>query len=204
MQHSLELRKDKKGWMHYEIKFYPDIIDTANLFVKTFERIYQKKPSIRYVKNYYRVRVTSPVACKHLITISGFSKLAWRVPKKILVDNNSKKEFIRAIFDCEGCVGKRNIQFQSVNGPGVYDIKKLLKEFKINSSIYTHKRDNPNWNLNYIMVISRKENIKRFYKLVGFNHPIKQEKLAKLAGVPERSMGMPREHVSARTSRFES
>lgn len=200
----LEDRIDKKGWRHNEIRFYPDNLDVANLFIDTFEKIYQKRPTIRYVKNYYRVRVTSPVACKYLLKISGFSKLAWRVPNKILNNRISKIEFLKAMFDCEGSVGKRNVQLQSVNKIGIEGLKKLLSKLRIESKIYSYKRGNPRWNINYILIVSKKENIKRFTEVVGFNHPVKQRKLCLLADVPERLMGESRKLVSARTPRFES
>lgn len=83
-------------------------------------------------------------------------------------------------------------------------MKKLLKELGIESPVYLSKRSNPKWNTNYIPVVGKKENIKRFAEVVGFNHPTKQRKLCLLAGVPERLMGESRKLVSARTPRFES
>lgn len=201
----LSIRREKgKKWFHHEISFYPDNIEVAELFRDTFKDIYKKEPSIKTLNNYFRVRVVSPVACKHLSSFSKFSTLDWRIPDFVLKDNESKIEFLRAIFDCEGYVGKRNIQFQSVNREGIYQIKYLLMELGIISSIYSYKRTNPRWNINYILVISRRENIKKYAQTIGFNHPLKIIKLVDIAGVPERLMGQSRELVSARTSRFDS
>lgn len=200
----IKIRIDKKHWHHYEIKFYPDSLDVANLFVKTFKELYEKTPSITYVKNYYRVRVTSEVACRHLLNISTYDTHTWQVPRFVAKSESFKVEFLRAIFDCEASVGKKNIQFQSVNQKGIKQVQELLESLGINSKIYIYKRSNPLWSTNYILVVSRKENIKRYMSLVGFNHPLKNKKGFNLADVPERLMGGSRKPVSARTPRFES
>ena len=182
----IKIRIDKKGWHHHGIRFYPDNLDVANIFIKTFKELYEKEPSITPLHNFYRVSVTSKVACNHLLKISTYNTHNWDIPNFILNSKELKVEFLKAIFDCEASVGKNNIQFQSVNKKGIYEIKKLLEELNISNSVYSYKRTNPNWNINYILIISRKENIKRYAQLIGFNHPIKQQKLAKLADVPER------------------
>ena len=201
----LEIRKEKnKPWFHHEIRFYPDNLDVAKLFVNYFEKLYGKTPTIKSLKNFFEVRVISRVACKHLSEIAQFSGLKWTPPKGLLINRSTKIEFIKAIFDCEGCVGKRNVQFQSVNKEGIHDIKRILEELGIESSIYEYTRKNLKWNKNYIMVISRKENIKKYAENIGFNHPKKRKKLEILAGVPERLRGQSRELVSVRMPRFES
>lgn len=182
----IKIRIDKKGWHHHEIRFYPDSLDIANVFTETFKEIYEKEPSITALHNFYKVAVTSKVACDYLLKISNFDTHNWDIPNFVLDSNELKVEFLKAIFDCEASVSKNNIQFQSVNKNGIYGLKKLLEDLRICSNVYTYKRPNPNWNTNYIMIISRKENIKRYAELIGFNHPAKQKKLAKLAGVPER------------------
>lgn len=182
----IKLRTDKKGWHHHEIRFYPDNLDIANLFVKTFKELYEKEPRTTPLHNFYKIAVTSKVACNHLLKISTYDTHNWNIPDFVLKTDELKAEFLKAIFDCEASVGKRNIQFQSVNKKGIKQVSNLLQGIGIHSKIYSYKRSNPNWNINYILVVSRKENIKRYAELIGFNHPVKQQKLAMLAGVPER------------------
>lgn len=181
----LEIREEK-NWRHYEIRFYPDDLFLANLFCDTFYRLYEKKPSITSLGNYYCVRVTSKFACEHLTKFASYKTLKWRAPKKFLIDRTAKIEFVRALFDCEGYVGAKNIQFQSVNKKGINDLAQILLELGVISKIYSYKRSNPNWNINYILIIPRKENIKRYLEIIGFNHSSKKNKLNLLAGVPER------------------
>ena len=179
-------RRKEKEWFHSEIRFYPDNLQVAQIFADTFEYLYSKRPTVTQLKNYYCVRAISKVACDHLLGIGSFSSLEWRIPIRLLSNKKVKTEFIKALFDCEAYIGRRNLQFQSVNKKGIEELRTLLKDMGISASVYEYKRKNPKWNTNYILVISRKENIKRYAKLIGFNHPEKQIKLNILAGVPER------------------
>ena len=188
---------------HYDISFYPDSLEVAKIFIADFKKLYLKEPIIRQRNNYYSLRVSSKPACDDLRSFGEYTSLKWKFPNK-LKTKEEKIEWLKAIFDCESCVGKKNIQFQSVSKIGIESIKKLLEELGILSNIYKYARKNKRWNDNYILIISRKENIKRYAELIGFNHPVKQQKLTKLAGVPERLMGESRKLVSARTPRFES
>ena len=74
-------------------------------------------------------------------------------------------------------MGKKCIQIQSVNEKGLLSMQKLLGEFDIKSNFYTYQRKNKNWNTNYLLFILRKESIYKFFKNIGFNHPVKQEKI---------------------------
>lgn len=201
---SIKIRKDGNGFNHYDISFYPDDLLMAQKYINTFEEVYEKKPSIVPLNNFYRVRVSSKVACDHLLKISTFDTYNWKVPDFVFSDLLYKSEFLRAIFDCESHVSKNNIQLQSVNQNGVNQLRELLAAFGIESKIYRYKRKNSKWGINYILVIGRKENIKKYAEFIGFNHSIKIKKLALLAGVPERLMGQSRKLVSEKIPRFES
>ncbi len=201
---SVSIRKDKNGVVHHDISFYPDSIEVATLFSATVEYLYLKKPTFERRINYFAERMSSKIACKHLLSITPFRSLTWKVPLKILLSDLERVEFLRAFFDCEAYVGKRNIQLQSINQKGLLQIRLLLNKMNVSSKIYSHQRKNTRWNTNYMIVISRKENIKKYAELIGFNHPVKRQKLGILADVPERLMGQSRELVPAKASRFES
>ncbi len=164
---------------HYDISFYPDNLEVAKLFLEDFEKLYLKKPTLRKEEKYYIIRVSSKPAWEDLTKIANFSSLNWEFPQK-LKSKKEQVEWARAMFDCEACVSKRVIQFQSVSEKGISSIKSLLRSFGIDSKLYHYERKNKNWNTNHILVISKKENLIKYKNLIGFNHPVKQEKLANM------------------------
>jgi hypothetical protein len=96
----------------------------------------------------------------------------WRIPKEISKILPCLRAWIRAFFDGEAYVENdkkwrhRRIVVFSKNLVGLYQIKKALLKFDINSSIYpeTHK-----------LIISKLGNLVKYKKCVGFNHPKKNE-----------------------------
>lgn len=104
---------------------------------------------------------------------------------KILINSESKKEWLRAIFDCEGYIGKKYIKLQSVSKYGIKDIQKLLKEFGISSKIYKYKPKNEKWNKVYMLFILKNQSIIDFLRKIGLNHEVKLNKLRQLAQVAE-------------------
>lgn len=178
---SISTWKEKNGSTHYEIQFYPDTIELAELFKKTFESLFLISPHIYPLKNYFRVRIGSKAIFYYLNSIDLFKSLTWHVPFEILNSNVNKIEFIKAFFDCEANVGSKSICVQSVNKKGLESIKFLLKELGIMTrKIYSYKRKNINWNINYLLFITGKENLKKYFCSIGFNHKLKMNKLSKL------------------------
>ncbi len=171
------VRKEKNGRLHHDIVFFPDHKSMVPLFVEAFKLLYLKKPKTKIMKNFYQVRVQSKNACDDLLKDGKFKTLEWNVPREFLFNKESKAEWLRAFFDCEGYVSKKRLQIQSVNKEGIYQIKTLLEDFRIESKIYTYKRKNRNWNINYILNINKKDSRQRFLKEIGFNHKIKLMKL---------------------------
>ena len=181
---SLIIRKEKsREAMRYNVRFYPDDLELVDLFVDSFEKVYSKIPHVKKLKNHFRVSITSKVATLHLDDVASFGTMDWDVPGFVLNSKEYVVEFVRAFYDCEGYVGKNRVDVQSVNKEGLLQIKKLLSELEIDSNFYTYERKNPNWNTNYILVISGKENIINFARFIGFNHSVKRVKLNKIAGV---------------------
>ena len=174
--------KNRKA-MRYSVRFYPDTLELANLFVDSFEKVYGKVPRVKKLKNYFRVSITSKVAALHLKDIASFGTMNWNIPSFILDSGEHIVEFVRAFYDCEGYVGKNRIDVQSVNKSGIEEIKFLLASLGVSSNLYMYVRKNENWNTNYILVISEKENIIKFARLIGFNHPVKRMKINTYAGI---------------------
>lgn len=160
---------------NHTISFYPDDKAMLDLFLSDFEKLYLKKPTVKFLGNYYSVRVNSKPACDDLRSFGDFSSLNWEFPKK-LKSQEEKIEWLKAMFDCEAYVGNQDIRLQSVSEKGIKSIQKLLNELKIVSKIYTYHRKNKNWNTNYILSIPKKS-IQNYQKIIGFNNSKKQSKL---------------------------
>lgn len=180
-------RQKNTSIVHYEIKFYPSDEKVAEIFQKTFYKLYKISMPIKKLGNYYVLRVKSKVAVFDLLKTSEFGTKKWEVPFKILTSRINKIEWIRAFFDSEGSVGKKSIQIQSVNERGIKQIQKLLKILGIDSKVYSYKRKQKNWSVNYILCINRKKDRFKFIKLINSNDPIKKEKMQKIinAGMAE-------------------
>ncbi|MEK6891205.1 MAG: LAGLIDADG family homing endonuclease [Nanoarchaeota archaeon] len=101
-----------------------------------------------------------------------------------------KREFLKALYDDEGCVGlrtfkktneiKRDITFSSNSLKLIEEIKNMLKEdFDITSnkvSKYVKTREDKIFT-NYVLAITGKYNFESFRDEIGFYHPIKANKL---------------------------
>lgn len=178
------------------IAFYPDHIDLAKDFIETFYKIYKIRPHLKKEKNHFDIRICSKLAYWDLVSIAKFKSLNWNIPFKILTTKETKKEWIRSFFDCEAYVGKKMIQIQSINKRGLEQVKSLLKEFSIDSKMYSYERKQKNWNTNYLLCIMKKESRLKYLDIIGFRHPKKLENLkrclnnagvAQLGTAPDRS-----------------
>ena len=179
---------------HYEIRFYPDDLKLAKIFKRVFHEIYGKKLSINknlnLYGNCYYLRVNSKKAYKHLISLSTFGTMDWKIPEFVLKNNALMIEWLKAYFDCEAYVNPNGkvIQVQSVNKTGLYQVKEMLDSLGIKSKIYEYERKNKNWNTNYILCIMGKTNIKNFHDIIGSDHSKKSKTLKKIikgAGLAE-------------------
>ncbi len=100
--------------------------------------------------------------------------------------NNILKEFIKALFDCEGHIrkGKRQLEISSASKDLIYDLKLLLLRFGILSQVSMKMKCATN-TLNkiirpyYELRISGKDAV-RYIHEIGFNHPDKKLKAQEL------------------------
>ncbi len=179
---SVTVRRDGYG-EHHDIGFYPDDIEMLDSFLDAFYQLYGELPQVRIARNYYRIRVHSKPMVVHLLHHGSFRSLEWRAPHDILTNESTRREWLRAMYDCEGYVGPKVIAFQTVNERGLNDIRLLLAEFGIESRTYTYKRKQEAWNRNFLLYITRKTARRTFLKEIGFHHGKKQEKLLKFAAI---------------------
>lgn len=164
--------------MHYDIFFYPDNEVMMQKYLESFHAVYGKTPTVKSLKNYYRVRIACKAIYTDLLRTAKFGTLEWNVPK-FITTQPQRIEWLRAIFDAEAHVSSSDIRFQSVNFQGIQSIKTLLNQFGIISKIYTYERHHKNWNTNYILVIPTRF-AQNFLNRIGFYHSRKQAKLIAL------------------------
>jgi stage V sporulation protein R len=171
-------RYDKpRNKYHYEISYYPDVIELATSFVAIYRQLYGRELVIKPAHNHFRIRASHRVAYQELSGICAFRSLDWNIPFSLLDTGEKRRVWLRAFFDCEAYVGKREIVVQSVNQTGLRDVQQLLEGIGILSRMYTYQRKQATWNTNYILVIGRRACRELYHKEIGFNHPMKQQKL---------------------------
>jgi len=101
-----------------------------------------------------------------------FNSYTWFIPKEIFISSiEVKKEWIRAFFDDETTVSinGRDIEINSVNRFGLLQVKKLLKDFGIDSTLKTYGK------ISRLRIGSKY--LKIFEKFIGFKHPKKKRRL---------------------------
>ena len=102
------------------------------------------------------------------------------IPKNIKNANKElKTEFLKALFDDEGSVHikGRKISLGMTVKNIILDVKLMLKEFNINTSIINEKCKFGNRKPFYHITITGWWNFERFQKFAGFYHPLKYDKL---------------------------
>ena len=155
-------------------KFYN--IESALIkdFMNSVMLLYPKLKSIRYYPKRAEVEIRNNTVSKDILTLGKVWSRNWEFPKNL--NKKQKVLWIRAFSDCEGTVQNSNydrfIALDSVNRKGLKIILNELDKMSINGNLYFIKS-----NGSYRIKIFKKENLKRFANLIGFEHPIKQEKL---------------------------
>ncbi|MBI4149451.1 hypothetical protein HY491_03305, partial [Candidatus Woesearchaeota archaeon] len=124
---SVSVRKEKaNNIVHHDIAFYPDHLSMIGSFLEAFTGIYLRKPTIRYRGNHYSLKISSKYIVQDLMKTASFGIHKWQVPFNFLDSEECKVEWLKAFFDCESSVIKWQIQVQSVNKKGLYQVKHLL------------------------------------------------------------------------------
>lgn len=164
---------------HHTVRFFPDHKSLIKPFCEAFDKVYNKKPKVKELQNHYFLYVDSKIVVQDIINSAKFGVLNWKIPHEMLYNEENKKEWLKAFFDCESYVGEKYVRLQTVNKIGMKQIKELLKEFGITANSYEYMPKNKNWNLNHILIIGKKYMRKRYLNKIGFNHTLKLNRLKK-------------------------
>ena len=119
------------------------------------------------------VRLRSKLAFEDLLIYATYFSADWKLKLPILnTPLKIKKEFLRALFDDEGSVrSKWRVSLYSINKKGLFQIKKMLKELRIESKVevgFGCKRN--------VYALSIKD-LKLFRNKISFSLIRKQQKL---------------------------
>ena len=165
--------------LHHEIRFFPDHKSLIRPYITAFKRTYNKVPKVRKKNRHYEIRINSKIIANDLLELCSFGLRNWAIPN--FIDSKSKTEWLRAMYDSDSYVGNKYIRLKTINKKGLESVKNLLNEFDIETSkIYSYIPKNKKWNINYILDIRKIDSIKKFYKIIGFSHKLKSEKLLNL------------------------
>jgi hypothetical protein len=145
-------------------------------FLKTIRKIYPKIKSIKYYPKRYEIDVHNNRISKDILKLGKIGSRVWEVPQKL--NRRQKIIWLRAFADGEGSVYNadynRYLVIDSINVRGLKEVSSILKSLGIENHFY---RIDFKGYISYRIKISRKENLTRFCKVVGFNHPKRMKKL---------------------------
>jgi intein/homing endonuclease len=135
-----------------------------------------KKPYPRQPE--WRFSISSPRVVKDLLPYfdPAWRAATWRIVPAILESpKTSIRALLRGYMDADGFVHKsstRGVRVESVNENGINDVLVLFGKLGIEGRIYRRKSKKV-----WALQISRKRNISRYRKLVGFSQPHKSKAL---------------------------
>lgn len=143
---------------------------------KTFTDVYGLSCHISQRGEMLHADWNSREAWKDLTQYTSYYCKRWRVPTEILENPETLgPAFLRALFDDDGCVAlssstkhkgwQRWICLRSINARGCEDIVRLLSSLGICAR-----------KINGAVIISGKENIRRFQPVIGFTNGVKVRK----------------------------
>ena len=159
------------------VRFYNQNAELIKDYIEAIKIICPHLSYIRHIQHRNEVDIRSQILAKGLLKLGDISTKSWQIPKDL--SNRQKRIWARAFADCDGTVGYYNydryVSVDSINLKGLKQLVNLLNDLGITSRIQkvVYKE-----NESYRLRIYRKENLFRYYKLVGFTHPKKQEKLS--------------------------
>jgi|SRR3989344_221012 len=156
-------------------------------FSKCLRKIYKITPKEHLVKlkngwnNQHRSRLCSKKVIKDLERYHrNFRTFEWRIPKEILEEKQDIWiKFLQGFFDSEGYVSNKiknkKIIGASASIKGLEEIKELLNNLDIKSSIYSNKKRKAK-----LIHIGDKKSMEMFNKKISFTIRRKKENLKRL------------------------
>jgi len=179
------------GYMDYSIRrrtYHIGLSATDKEFVEKFKEclvnFFKLKPTTEFRKSRYLnwndqyiTRLCSKEVCEYINSIGTFKKFNWKVPRLIKNSNNKIKSFfLKGFFDSEGEIDKKigRIGATSTNLNGLNEIKIILEDLGIRSTIINRKDIRPNTHQKYVLRLHDKNSIKLFDSLIGFTIVRKQ------------------------------
>lgn len=163
------------SYIKYQIDFFPDDSIMLKTYMGYIKRVYKKIPTIGRRNNMFTVRISSKTIGEDILKEARFGLKTWEVPANLLSNIESKKAWLKAFFSAEGYVNNRVIKIQTVNERGMMQVSTLLNEFSIKHGFYHYKPKNKNHSETHIIMISNKEEMRKFYYKIGFWHSKKME-----------------------------
>lgn len=145
-------------------------------FLETIRKIYPEIRSIKYYPKRYEIDVRNYRISKDILKLGRIGSRVWEVPRNL--NRRQRIIWLRAFVDGEGSVYNkgydRYLVIDSINGRGLKEVSSILKSLRIENHFY---RFDFKGYIFYRIKISRKENLTRFCKVIGFNHPKRMKKL---------------------------
>ena len=158
------------------VRFYNGEKTLVDDFINSAKKVYSNKKYVTYSPKRFEIEVRGQIICKKILSLGDVSTKNWEVPKNLT--KKQKAIWIRAFADCDGTVGHYNyhryVAIDSINLKGLNQISKVLDEFRISSRIQEVRYKGK---ISYRLKISRKGNLSKFNKLIGFNSQQKKKKL---------------------------
>jgi len=180
---SVQVRAEKTI-THYQIDFFPDDELMLQTYMDGINKIYNKSPSIRIEKRFFKVRVTSRLIVEDLLRYAQFGLKKWNMPNENLLSIPGAKEaWLRAFFSAEAYVGNDHIKVQTVNEKGMHLISKTLTELEILHHNYTYTPKKLNYSKVFIIMITSRLGLITYFKKIGFWHFRKTSKLREALGL---------------------
>ncbi len=167
---NIQIRRIKNGFMHREVRFYPDDALMLGVYIETFNSLYKRRLTIRKKNQMFTVRCTAKAIVEDLIQYANFSMKTWNLPESLFHIEGTKEAWLRGFFSAEAYVNNVVIKVQTVNKEGMERVSELLWELGIENSLYKYEPKQVNWSTVYIIHIRKKQARERFMHNIGFYH----------------------------------
>lgn len=172
----------------YQIALQAVDKDFVILFQKYLEKVYHLKVPLSMIKSKnknwnikYQARLCSKIACLDLLAISNsYRTEKWVVPNKILKSSKIiKSYFLKGFYDSEGNVDikSKRISLTSINEKGLKQIRNILYEFGIRSTITKRNKVKGNRNPICNLQIHDRKSVACFFKKIFFGMQRKNRSL---------------------------